>query len=180
MLELVRSSAPRTIVEIGTAGGGTFYGLCQSAPDDALIVSIDMPGGDFGGGYDEDRIEKMRGYARKRQSLHFLRSDSHAETTKQELLGFLAGRPIDFLFIDGDHTYQGVKSDYEMYAPLVAPAGIVGFHDIVEHPAATGCEVERFWNEIKPESGYTEFVDLADDWGWGPWGGIGVLHARAS
>lgn len=35
----------------------------------------------------------------------------------------------DLLFIDADHTYEGVKADHERYAPLVASGGIVAFHD---------------------------------------------------
>ncbi|CAN2046944.1 hypothetical protein GMMP1_370018 [Candidatus Magnetomoraceae bacterium gMMP-1] len=38
---------------------------------------------------------------------------------------------VDFLFIDGDHTYWGVRSDYFTYAPLVRPGGIVALHDAV-------------------------------------------------
>ena len=32
---------------------------------------------------------------------------------------------IDFLFLDGDHSYEGVRRDFENYAPLVRPGGIV-------------------------------------------------------
>jgi len=49
----------------------------------------------------------------------------------------LNGEPLDFLFIDGDHTYEGVKRDFEMYSPLVRNGGIIAFHDIVKHPPET-------------------------------------------
>jgi len=48
------------------------------------------------------------------------------------------------LFIDWDHSYEGVKKDFEMYLPLVKEGGIVAFHDILSEE-----EVNRFWNEIK-------------------------------
>ncbi len=38
-------------------------------------------------------------------------------------------QPIDLLFIDGDHSYEGVKSDWEAFAPHVNPFGVVVFHD---------------------------------------------------
>src|SRR5918912_776240 len=49
LVALLRRRAPRVVVEIGTARGGTFYAWCQVAGPDALLVSIDLPGGPFGG-----------------------------------------------------------------------------------------------------------------------------------
>lgn len=37
--------------------------------------------------------------------------------------------PIDFLFIDGDHSYEGCMQDWQDWSPFVAPRGIVVFHD---------------------------------------------------
>jgi hypothetical protein len=31
----------------------------------------------------------------------------------------LGGERVDFIFIDGDHTYEGVKRDFEMHSPLM-------------------------------------------------------------
>ena len=36
---------------------------------------------------------------------------------------------IDFLFIDGDHHYEGVKKDWDLYSPLLKSGSIVDFHD---------------------------------------------------
>jgi predicted O-methyltransferase YrrM len=36
---------------------------------------------------------------------------------------------IDFLFIDGDHTYEGVKKDWDLYSKIMNPQGVVVFHD---------------------------------------------------
>lgn len=59
----------------------------------------------------------------------------------------LEGRPIDLLFIDGDHTYAGVKSDYEIYGPLTKH--IIALHDI-NHPFSPQIpeETMRLWKEI--------------------------------
>jgi predicted O-methyltransferase YrrM len=40
-------------------------------------------------------------------------------------------RPIDFLFIDGDHSYEGVKSDWQLFTPHMAAFGIVIFYDTI-------------------------------------------------
>ena len=64
------------------------------------------------------------------QVLHLLRADSHRPETLNEARGIIGDRHIDFLFIDGDYTYEGVRKYYEMYSPLVENGGIIAFHDI--------------------------------------------------
>lgn len=41
-------------------------------------------------------------------------------------------KPIDLLFIDGDHSYEGVKSDYEAWSPFVKVGGVIAFHDYMK------------------------------------------------
>jgi hypothetical protein len=90
---------------------------CQLARPDAVLISIDLPGGEFGGGYHPTDIARFRNYAQGEQSLHFLRRDSHKKVTREAVVKKLNGRKVDLLFIDGDHRYNGVKKDFEMYAP---------------------------------------------------------------
>ena len=42
----------------------------------------------------------------------------------------LGGAELDFLFIDGDHSYAGVKQDFEKYSGYVKRGGLIAFHDI--------------------------------------------------
>ncbi len=42
-------------------------------------------------------------------------------------------RPIRFLWIDGDHTYPGAKQDLDLFAPHLAPGGVVAFHDVLHN-----------------------------------------------
>ena len=37
--------------------------------------------------------------------------------------------PVGLLFIDGDHSYEGVRADFEAWSPRVAPGGVIAFHD---------------------------------------------------
>jgi len=175
LVKLLKRRRLDTVVEIGTARGGTFATWCALAEPDALLISIDLPGGAHGGGYSQEEAERFAGYGAPGQTLRFLRADSHAPETRAELERLLAGRPVDFLMIDGDHTYDGVKADYHMYAPFVAPTGVIAFHDILPHPQVPDCEVDRLWAELKATHEYAEFTDPDDVRGWGQWGGIGVL-----
>ncbi len=170
LLQIVADLKPKVVVEIGTARGGTLYGLCRAAPDDALIVSIDLPGGGFGGGYSEDDEKTFLSRKKKNQRLLFLRQDSHNKTTLADLKQLVGGY-IDFLLIDGDHTYKGVRKDFEMYSPLVRKGGLIVLHDILFHPHVPTCQVDKFWREIEERYDTKELIDWTDR----NWGGIGVI-----
>ena len=175
LVELLRHRDLRRVVEIGTERGGTFYAWCHVARPDALVVSIDLPGGPFGGGYREDELETLRSYGRPGQQLHFLRRDSHDPATVETLRELLGGEGIDFLFIDGDHTLYGVRRDFELYAPLVARDGLIAFHDVLPHPEMPECKVDLLWRTVREHYEHVEFLDPDEERGWGQWGGIGVL-----
>jgi predicted O-methyltransferase YrrM len=106
------------------------------------------------------------------QKLSLIRKDSHDLKTLKIVKEILGGKKLDFLFIDGDHTYKGVKMDFEMYSPLVRKGGIIAFHDIVPHPPESGCEVSKFFNEIKYSY---RFHEIVKDWNQ-RWAGIGVIY----
>lgn len=175
LLAEVARLKPATVVEIGTASGGTLFMLTRVASADATIVSIDLPGGAFGGGYPAWRAPLYRSFAKPGQRVHLFRRDSHEPSTLAALRDVLGGRMVDFLLIDGDHTYEGVKKDFEMYRTRVRPGGMIGFHDIVPHSAESGCEVNRFWNEIR---GSFDSVEIVEDWDM-KFGGIGLLRHYA-
>ena len=65
------------------------------------------------------------------------------------MANLLGGHPLDFVFIDGDHHYEAVKRDFELYSTLMQPGGHIAFHDVAPQPAHSGNEVERFWTELK-------------------------------
>jgi hypothetical protein len=101
------------VVEICTYRGGTFYALCNVAAQNPTLVSIDLPGGLFGGGYTDNELRYIRGYGRPGQSLHFLAADSQQASTRDAVVERLDGRPIEFLLIDGDRRCEGVRRDFE-------------------------------------------------------------------
>jgi predicted O-methyltransferase YrrM len=178
LIQELRSHELGSVVEIGTDLGGSLYLWCRLAAADATIVSIDLPGGAFGRSEAAVAARTLGDYARDEQHLHLLQLDSHRKSTLARLAEILRSRPVDLLMIDGDHSYEGVKTDFELYSPLVADGGLVVLHDILPNEVSPDCHVDRLWRELRARYEVTEFVDAWDDRGLGSWGGIGVIHWR--
>ncbi len=119
LMEYLLELKPHKILEIGNACGGTTLFWQAIAPE---VYSLDMK--PLEGHIPMDYFPKVT----------FLIGDSHAKETLEDASKFA---PYDFLFIDGDHSTDGVKQDYEMYSPLVRAGGLVGFHDYNHNPVRT-------------------------------------------
>ena len=156
LLDRVRELRPRVVLEIGTDEGGTLFLWTRVAAPDAVIVAVDKrPLGRIG------RLSPYalarRGFARASQRVELLLPrDSHSQDTVDEVRRVVSEASVDFLFIDGDHTYYGVKHDFELYSPLVRNGGLVAIHDIAS-PVVPG--VARFWSEIAATHDIEEKVE---------------------
>lgn len=170
--EILSERRPERALEIGTARGGTLLFLTRLASSHATIVSADLPGGDFGGGYSAKQKRYYQHFARRKQRLHLLQGDSHSADMLERVGNALRGQPLDYLFIDGDHRYEGVKSDFEMYGPMVRKGGMIAFHDIVTGSSHAVGGVPRFWSEIKEQYRFQEIVNDPSQGGYG----IGILY----
>ena len=172
--DFVKQHNPKIIVEIGTKKGGSFFIWARYLRPKHLI-SIDLPGGIHGGGFVKQKIPFMKYFLAdlKDSSISIILGDSHSAVTLEKLQTILNGNEIDFLFIDGDHTYQGVKSDFEMYKNLVKKGGLIAFHDIVEseYHHKLDCYVDVLWNEIKKNYNHVEFIQNKNQHKYG----IGVI-----
>lgn len=171
LLKLLKTQNPKYILEIGTANGGSLFCFCKLANEEATIISIDLPGGPFGGGYPEWKTSLYQTFTKKNQKLYLLRDDSHKRETLEKVKQILNDKKLDFLFIDGDHSYEGVKKDFEMYGPLVKNGGIIAFHDICRGPRENVGEVPKFWEDIKKELITKELIKDPNQSGLG----IGVV-----
>lgn len=190
MWNMVSKKEPYNILEIGTKYGGTFHIWSNINQSSGMNISIDMSDGGKHGGISEEEMDKRDSWFQERfDNVHFIRGNSHDESTlynlRYNLQSFRMGlnnglwdrstfdeKYIDFLFIDGDHTKEGVKQDFDMYSPFVKKGGIVAFHDVVisEHHHSRDVHVGEFWNEIKTQYRHIEFVEEGNNWG-----GIGCL-----
>lgn len=166
LLRAVAEHRPRTVLEIGTGNGGSLYTIARFLDTAEHIITVDLPGGPFGGGYPEGKSRLFEEFAPGTE-LHTIRGDSQNPETQERVLDLLDGNPIDFLYVDGDHTYEGVRSDYEAYAPHVAPGGLVAFDDLLSHergkPRLEEVGVHRLWADLKDGHETTEFVSERED-----------------
>ena len=169
--KLVAERKARTTLEIGTSRGGSLFILCRLAAPDGTIISVDMPGAGYGEAYTPAHARLFQIFPSKGQSLSLVKADSHHPGTRRRVEDLLNGKQVELLFIDGDHSYEGVKKDFEMYSPLVADGGMIAFHDIAVHTKFANCEVDRFWKEVKQNYRHREIIDDTKQ----GWAGIGIL-----
>ena len=130
LLELMSGRTVNVVLEIGVHQGHSLN-LWQDAfyPDLLIGIEPNMASVQFDGLTNNALI---------------IGGSSHDITTLKSVRSLLGKRKIDFLFIDGDHSFQGVKEDYNVYSSLLSPRGAVVLHDIV---AESG--VREFWSGIE-------------------------------
>lgn len=156
---------PAGFIEIGSAFGGSFRVF--SSILQGVKVSVDLPSGRGACGNDaaamETRNAQMRSWA---PDVLTVLGDSNDSHTQYQVARHLGGG-VGFLFIDGDHRYESIQRDWNLWAPLVAAGGIIAMHDV--KPECKG--VHRLWQELG-DTGVRrlEILDPAVSWG-----GIGVV-----
>ena len=112
----------RTVLEIGTADSRTHLLLSELINSKKTMIAVDL----------ELRNRLFLKLINSNQDLRIgIKGSSHSDKTIQQLASALGNKQIDLLFIDGDHSYEGVKKDFEIYQSFVANNGIIAFHDIV-------------------------------------------------
>ncbi|RBP52937.1 class I SAM-dependent methyltransferase [Arenicella xantha] len=149
LIEIVSQRKPETVLEIGTANGGSLFLFCRAAAKHATIVSIDLPGGINGGGFPNWKTDLYAQFAGDTQQLHLLRLNSHLPSTLSRVQEITPTGKFDAIMIDADHSYEGVKQDFELYSSLVAERGIIILHDIIKNQFDPSIQVNRFWDELK-------------------------------
>lgn len=167
MLPFVRGA--RSILEIGSRFGESIYHLAKEMQVPGKVVVVDLPSGD-GVQVDPEPSLRERGNDICRMGIDFhgiLANSRDPEVIKR----VKEHGPYDFVFIDGDHSYQGVKADWENYGHL---GKVVALHDIAGQP---GCY--RLWEELRQEYRTVEFTHSRDgNVNNGVWMGIGVVFVK--
>jgi predicted O-methyltransferase YrrM len=155
---LCRAMQPETVVEIGTARGYSTYALALACQQNGRgkVYGIDPhePNRWTDGGPDlahdnyEFLLAHLKEYELAPTWCEVIRARS-LETSQWW------DKPIDLLFIDGDHTYEGVKGDFEAFLPWLREDSVVVFHDSM-WPGG----VPRFLEELRQHGYHSVSVNV--------------------
>ncbi|WFB58116.1 class I SAM-dependent methyltransferase [Paenibacillus sp. BR1-192] len=160
--DYVRFAKPRTIVELGTHYGCSFFSFCQAIKDlsmESSIAAIDTWTGDIQAGYYQEEVFET---VKKTIELFYKNLNIQLKRkTFDEALREFEDNSIDLLHIDGLHTYEAVKHDFETWLPKISNNGVVFFHDVYS-PLEYGSN--RYWEELR---GNFLFLEFKHSWGLG-------------
>ncbi len=153
---VVAACRPSVIVELGTHNGVSYAAFCEAVAQygiDARCYAVDTWQGDEHAGHYGDAVfEALRRF-------HDARYAGFSELlrcTFQEALPHFADGSIDLLHIDGFHTYDAVRGDFESWRPKLSPRAVVLFHDTNERRGDFG--VWRLWRELQAAHPGFEFL----------------------
>lgn len=144
---LVSTLKPKILVELGTHGGGSFFSFCQSVLDNKLdtkAYAVDTWQGEKHAGHYSNSVYEDAYHFNKK---HFESFSTLMKMRFDEALIKFEDRTIDFLHIDGFHSYEAVSNDFNTWHKKLSKDAVVLFHDTNEFRPGFG--VHQFWNEQK-------------------------------
>jgi hypothetical protein len=153
---LVTALRPGLIVELGTQNGVSFSSFCEAMHRGHIVgrcFAIDTWKGDKQAGFYDDTVyQNLFGFIQSRYG-------AFAELVRlsfdEALPGFDEGS-IDLLHIDGLHTYEAAKSDFENWLPKLSDRAVVLFHDTNVRQGDFG--VWKLWDDIRQRYPSFEFL----------------------
>jgi predicted O-methyltransferase YrrM len=153
------ASGRRRLAEIGVWHGVTTRRLRQAMASDGTLLAIDpYPAGRLG--FNAQQVIARREVSRvSNGSVEWIRKSG-----EQAARDLQDGRTFDFVFIDGDHSYEGLQADWRGWSPLVTAGGVVALHDSRSSPAR---QIEdagsvRFTREVILRDLLFEVMDTVD------------------
>jgi hypothetical protein len=153
---LVAEGRPRLLVELGSHGGVSYAAFCNAVRRtglDTRCFAVDTWQGDeHAGHYDETVFADLSRY----HDAAFSDFSQMLRCTFDTARERFAPGSIDLLHIDGLHTYDAVRHDFESWLPLLSDRAVVLFHDTTERQADFG--VWRLWAELAQRYPAFEFA----------------------
>lgn len=125
----IKSKGYKTGIEIGTAYGGCANHLLTNCPTIERLICVDpykyYP--DMPGLFDQDDYDRLMIQTRER--LLGYKAARMERLTSKEFISLVINMKVDFVFLDGLHTYDMVKWEIEHYSKLIRPGGALLGHD---------------------------------------------------
>ena len=140
-INLVEKLNPEIIVDLGVDYG--FSTFCFAYPKKGQVFGVDWFQGDEQAGFRDTLDDVLTKYEHLKKTIgvnniEFIKSDFTELSKKWEY-------NIDILHIDGLHTYEAVKNDFDSWIEYINPSGVVLFHDVESYSHTVG----TFFNEIQ-------------------------------
>ena len=147
---LYRELKPSRVLEIGVWQGGTLKVWLDGCDPEATVVAVDNLHVNREAYYD------WKGLATELIVVHGISQDAN---TVRHMKSYA---PYDFIFIDADHGYGSVRADCDNCLPLLAPGGVLAFHDLVAGVTGHTYPPGQVVNELEAD-GYSvrRFIDHA-------------------
>jgi O-antigen biosynthesis protein len=153
---IVGAAQPRVLVELGTHQGVSYSAFCEAVARHNLkteCYAVDTwKGDDQAGHYGEEVYDEFRRFHDERYS----RFSKLLRCTFDEALSYISDSSVDLLHIDGLHTYEAVRHDFEAWYPKLSEKGVVLFHDTNVREGDFG--VWRLWEELRTQFASFEFL----------------------
>lgn len=154
---VIQEIEPKIFVELGTHTGNSYFAFCQSVVENNIptkCYAVDTWQGDeHAGQYSNDVFVKVNEHNQE----HYAEFSLLFRMTFDDALSSFADESIDLLHIDGLHTYESVRHDFETWLPKLAPGAVVMFHDT--NVRERGFGVWKLWEELQVNySNNLEFV----------------------
>jgi hypothetical protein len=139
--------SPKIFVELGTHYGHSYFSFCQSVAEAGMSTkcyAVDTWQGDeHTGQYNDEIFAKVNAHHQERYA-EFSRL---MRTTFDDAVTYFSDESIELLHIDGLHTYEAVRHDFETWLPKLAPGAVVMLHDTKVRERNFG--VWKLWEELQ-------------------------------